>query len=426
MSNSFSKEERVAFEDILEGFQDLLVLSRNVSVYNTDQTMMERANNTIWRPMPYIAQSIDSVPGNSISGSYQNMTQLSVPATLGFSKTVPWTMTTLDLRDSLQEGRLGDYAKQKLASDINVAIMNTAAAQGTLVVPISAASGDYDDVALCDSILNEQGVPDYDRFLGLSSRDYNGLAGNLAVATRSFGNPKSDKAYERNYVGMVAGFETYKFDYANRIAAAAGGATTMDTTGAQAQYIPQATSTSVGGKINVDNRYQTITVSNSVGVVAGDCFTIDGIEAVHHITKQSTGQLKTFRVISVPAGGTTLVISPPIIAATSPATDAEKQYKNVELVTASGAASLNWLNTAASGINVFWQKDALEILPGRYAVPSDAGTAVMRATTDQGIELVMQKFYDIDSMTIKYRLDTLFGVVNKQPEMSGILLFNQV
>jgi hypothetical protein len=41
------------------------------------------------------------------------------------------------------------------------------------------------------------------------------------------------------------------------------------------------------------------------------------------------------------------------------------------------------------------------------------------------VELVMQKFYDIDSMTIKYRLDTLFGVVNKQPEMSGILLFNQ-
>ena len=43
----------------------------------------------------------------------------------------------------------------------------------------------------------------------------------------------------------------------------------------------------------------------------------------------------------------------------------------------------------------------------------------------EGIELVLQKFYDIDSMTIKYRMDTLFGVVNKNPEMSGILLFNQ-
>jgi hypothetical protein len=86
---------------------------------------MARTNDTIWRPMPYIAQSINSTPGSSISSSYQNMTQLSVPSTIGFSKTVPWTMTTLDLRDALQENRLGESAKQKLASDINVAIMNT-------------------------------------------------------------------------------------------------------------------------------------------------------------------------------------------------------------------------------------------------------------------------------------------------------------
>jgi hypothetical protein len=423
MANSFSKEERVAFEDILEGFQDLLVLSRHVSVYNTDQTMMARTNNVIWRPMPYMAQSITSTPGTTIAGSYQNMTQLSVPSTIGFSKTVPWTMTTLDLRDALQEGRLGESAKQKLASDINVAIMNTAAAQGTLVVPVSTAAGDYDDVALCDSIMNEQGVPDYDRFLGLSSRDYNGIAGNLSQASRSFGNAKSDRAYERSFVGMVAGFDTYKFDYANRIAAAAGGVTTIDTQNAAGNYlVPQATSTSVGGQINVDNRYQTVTVSNTVGVAVGDCFTIDGVVAVHHITKQSTGQLKTFRVISI-TNGTQMVISPGIIS-NQVASDASAQYKNV-IVTPAAAAPINWLNTAASNINVFWQRDSLEILPGRYAVPSDAGTAVMRATTDQGVELVMQKFYDIDSMTIKYRLDTLFGVVNKQPEMSGILLFNQ-
>ena len=49
----------------------------------------------------------------------------------------------------------------------------------------------------------------------------------------------------------------------------------------------------------------------------------------------------------------------------------------------------------------------------------------MRATTDQGIEVVMQKQYDINTMKTFYRWDVLFGVVNKQPEMSGILLFNQ-
>jgi hypothetical protein len=427
MANSFSKEERVAFEDLLEGFQDALVLSRHVSVYNTDSTMMERANNTIWRPQPYIAQSITSTPGSSIAGSYQSMTQLAVPATLGFSKTVPWEMTTLELRDALQENRLGDSAKQKLASDINIAIMNAAAGLGSLVVPIAAAAGDYDDVALCDAIMNEQGVPDYDRFMGLSSRDYNGLAGNLSQASRSFGNQKSERAYERNYVGMVAGFETYKFDYANRqTAAAGGGSITIDTNGAnsQASFVPQATSTSVGGQINVDNRFQTVTVSSTASVAAGDAFTIAEVYAVHHITKQSTGQLKTFRVVSVDSG-TTMTITPPIIGAQGTPTDAELQYKNVDVAIAADAAAIVFLNVNASQVNVFWQRDSLEMLPGRYAVPADAGVAVMRASTDQGIELVMQKFYDIDSMTIKYRLDTLFGVVNKNPEMSGILLFNQ-
>ena len=424
MANAFSKEERVAFEDMLEGFQDALVMSRNVSIYRTDGQMMERARDTIWRPMPYIATSINSTPGSSISSSYADFTQLSVPATLGFSKTVPWTMTTLELRDALQEGRLGDAAKQKLASDINVALMNVAANQGTLVVPINGAAGDYDDVALCDSIMNEQGVPTMDRYLALSSRDYNGLAGNLAAATRSFTGTKSANAYERSYVGMVAGFETYKLDYANRITAQTA-TVTIATNGAQVRYVPQATSTSVGGQINVDNRYQTVTVSTTTGVNAGDCFTIAGIEAVHHITKQSTGQLKTFRVISVDSG-TTMTISPPMIGANSSPTDAELQYQNINVASTSATASITWLNIDATSINCFWQKDALELLPGRYAVPADAGTAVMRASTDQGIELVMQKFYDIDTMTTKYRLDTLFGVVNKQPEMSGILLFNQV
>jgi hypothetical protein len=428
MSNSFSKEERVAFEDLLEGFQDALVLSRHVNIYSTDQTMMERSNNTIWRPQPYIAQSINSTPGTPIPG-YQGMTQLAVPATLGFSKTVPWEMTSLELRDALQEGRLGESAKQKLASDINIAIMNSAAGLGSLVVPIAAGAGDYDDIALCDAIMNEQGVPDYDRFMALSSRDYNGLAGNLVGTARSFGNQKSDKAYERSYVGMVAGFDTYKMDYANRqTAAAGGGLITIDTDGAgtQANYTPQATSTLVGGQINVDNRFQTVTVTSSTNVAVGDSFTIGGVFAVHHITKQSTGQLKTFRVVSVPAGGTTLVITPPIIGAQGVApTDAQLQYKNVEVATPSNTAAITFLNVNAASVNVFWQRDSLEILPGRYAVPSDAGVAVMRATTDQGIELVLQKFYDIDSMTIKYRMDTLFGVVNKNPEMSGILLFNQ-
>jgi len=105
-------------------------------------------------------------------------------------------------------------------------------------------------------------------------------------------------------------------------------------------------------------------------------------------------------------------------------TDAELQYKNCTATPANGAA-ITFLNTVDANVNPFWQKDALEILPASYAVPSDAGAAVMRASTDQGIEVVMQKQYDINTMRTKFRMDVLYGVVNKQPEMSGIMLFSQ-
>ncbi len=421
MANAFSKEEIVAFEDMLEGFNDELVLSRNVSKYTTSDTTMERTNNVIWRPQPYISQSFD---GTDQTANFGGATQLSVPATLGYSKSVPLIMTALELRDALQEKRLGDSAKQKLASDINKAINAVACNQGTLVVKRTAAASGYDDVAAADTLMNEQGVVAYDRYLALSSKDYNGMASNLAA--RQTMNEKPINAYERSRVGMVAGFDTYKLDYGNRLTAAAGGAgITMSTlVGAANYYVPKATNTSGTGETsNVDNRYQTITVSTSANVAAGDCFTIGGVEAVHHIAKTGTGNLKTFRVISVPAGGTTLVISPPIISAQG-GSDAEEQYKNVE-VTPSGTAGITFLNTVTASINPFWQKDAIELLPGRYAVPADAGAAVMRATTDNGIEVVMQKFYDINTMNVKFRWDVFFGVVNKQPEMSGIMLFSQ-
>ncbi len=421
-SNAFSREEIVAFDQLLDGFEDQEVLSRNVTKYATDQTMMARTNDIIWRPQPYISQSFD---GEDQTGNFGPYTQLSVPATIGYKKSVPWIMSATELRDALQEKRLGDSAKQKLASDINIAIMNVASLQGTLVVPIATAAGTYDDVALADSIMNEQGVMPLDRYLALSSRDYNGMANNLVGTARSFGNNKSDKAYERSYVGMVAGFDTYKLDYANRIAAAGGGATNISTlVGAGNYYVPRGTSTAATGETsNVDNRYQTITVDNTVGVVAGDCFTISGVEAVHHITKLSTGQLKTFRVISV-LTATTMVISPPIISAQG-GTPAELQYQNVE-VTPDASADFDWLNTTAANINPFWRKDSLEILPGRYAVPTDAGAAVMRGTTSNGIEIVMTKFFDIDTLKTKFRIDTLFGVVNLNPEMNGLIIYGQV
>jgi hypothetical protein len=411
MANSFSKEERVAFDDILMGFNDALVISKNVAKYGTNGELMERANDTINRPVPYILTSQNRTVGSAVTA--QDATQLKVPALLDQKKNVTWNLTATELRDQLQEGRLGKSAYQRLASDVNTKVRDVASLEGTLVVPVTGAAGTYDDVALAESLMLEQGLAQYERCLGLTARDYNGMAGNLSQASRSFGNEKSDDAYEKSYVGMIAGFDTLKIDAGKQIAAA-GGTATIATNGAQVQYAPTST---------VDNRTQTVTFSSTTGMAAGDCFTIAGIEAVHHITKESTGQLKTFRVESV-VNGTDAVISPPMIGGGG-ATDAELQYQNINVASTSATAAVVFLNANAAAANPFWCKESIEILPGRYAVPEGQGVDVLRGTTDQGMEVVMGKSFSNSTFVSTYTLDIFYGVVNTNPEMNGIILWNQ-
>jgi len=422
MANDFNKEERVAFEDILEGFQDAEVMSKNVSKYGTDQTQMERSQDTIWRPQPYVMNSFD---GTDMTSNFNDKTQLSVPASINIEKSAPWIMSATEMRDAIQEKNLGKAARQKLASDINVAILNTASNTGSLVVPVAAAASGFDDVALVEAIMNEQGVSSDDRILALSTRDYNGMASNLA--DRGTMGSKVTSAYERAYVGQIASFDTWKLDYSRRITAAAGGAITVSTQDAATNYyVPKAITSSptTAERLNVDNRFDTITVSATANVAVGDAFTVATVNAVHQITKEDTGQLKTFRVVEV-VDGTHLKITPPMIT-DQVSTEPTVQYQNCVVGTKSATSAITWLNIDPTAINPFWHKEAMEILPGRYAVPENAGTAVMRGKTDSGLELVMQKWYDINTMKTKFRLDTRFGVVNKAPEMSGILLFNQI
>lgn len=419
MANAFNKEEIVAWEQLIEGFEDGEVMSKNVSKYQISGTDAARTNDTIWRPYKYIATSYD---GMDQTANFKDQTQLAVPATIGFKKSSPFILDASELRDALQQQRLGEAARQKLSSDINTAVARTAAMQGTVVVTKNGAAGSYDDIALADAALTEQGISMEDRKFVLSARDYNGLAGDLAKGTRSFtSNPKSADAYTRSFVGEVAGFDTFKADYVPRLTAST--ATGVTINGANQFYVPKATSTGTAGEVNnVDNRYQTITVASTGSLAVGDAFTIAGVESVHHINKEPTGQLKTFRVIKVNSA-TSVVISPPIVSAQG-GSQAELQYKNVSATPATGAV-VTLLNIKTAYANPFWHKDAIELIPASAAVPRDAGAAVLTYRTESGIEIVFQKQYDINTMRTKYRLDTWFGVVMNNPEMCGIELFNQ-
>ncbi len=423
--SQFSKEERVLFDEVLPQFDDALIMSGLANIVRLDQTMMERTNDTVWRPMPYIATSYD---GSDATGNFQNVTQLSVPARIQYKKNVPIQLSATELRDALQEKRLGVSAIQKLASDINKSVLDVACNEGTIFVKRTATAGGFEDVSAVDAALNERGIDMMGRRLVLSSRNYNGMASNLQVASRSFDNEISSSALRRAYLGNVAGIETFKLDYANRKTLAGGSGITASTTytagGTGNYWLPAATTaSSLGQSSNVDNRYQTITVSSTTNVAAGDAFTIAGLNAAHMISKRDSGVLQTFRVISVPTS-TTLVISPPIINAAG-LSQAEQAYGNVVVTAQSGTASVVFQNTATGDLNPFFIKDAIEIMPGRLAVPESAGASVLRASTPNGLEVVCTKQFDVKTYQTLFRWDCYWGVNMVQPAMAGVMMFSQ-
>lgn len=432
MATAFSKQETVFFDQMMAGFDDMLVAGRNVSVFNADPVVLERSQGTsFWRPTPYVSVAIDGAAGTDISSNFADVTQLSVPIGLGYNKTVPWAMTSDDLNDPQQRDRKLKSAMQTLATQINVACSNVAALQGTLVVKRSGAASGFDDLSAADSLMMEQGlVGDVGRRVALiHARDYNSMASALAKPQTS-ANPKVNSAYEQAYVGQISGFDTFKSDYTYRLTAAAG--VTVTVNGANQRYVPKATSTATTGEIqNVDNRYQTLAITVTSGTVkVGDRFTIAGVNAVHHISKQDTGQLKTFTVTAILTGGGgtgNIQISPPIIAADSSPTQAESEYKNVTATPANGAA-ITWLNTVSGNVLSFFDERAIELLPGRNGVDEALmanGGDYMRSTTELGVDVVLYKFFDINTKKFKYRADTRFGVGMTNPEMCGVVLFNQ-
>lgn len=423
MANEFSREVQVldAFDKCCPRFEDKLVLSKTVDKFQTDAVEMARQNDIVYVPSPIYAQSYDGIDQ---TGNFGDSAELVVPATMSHYKSSNFTLDGKESRDPERINRRIQAAMMKLASDVNVSILDTISSQAAQTIKISTAAGDFDDAALAQTRFDQIGVPDEDRHLGLGPQAAAGFSSYLQGDARSFGNAVTDQALENMKVPFMAGFYTHKLNYVNRLTGASAGAVTIDTqTAATNYYVPTAvTETTPGEFVNTDNRRQTITVSSTATLKPGDRFTIAGVEEVHRETKKTTGQLKTFVVISI-TNGTTMVISSPIISAQG-ASAAEKQYQNC-VVSQSATAAITKLNTVDADMNLFWHRDSIAILPGSIVIPEDSGMGIGSFTTDNGITIMLMRQGVIETTKVKYRLDAFYGTVNLDPDMNGVMLFSQ-
>jgi hypothetical protein len=419
MPTSFTKQEQVMFDKVIEGFDDALVIAKGATVYQplTPEEQLY-AQDKFWLPAPMIGASYD---GFDQSANFDGLTQLNVPASVGIHKSVPKTLSAKNLRNTFAMDQYGKAAKQKLASDVNLALFNTAALYGSVFSKRSGAATGYDDVADLDSRLTRIGVPMDGRMAFYSPTNMNAMAGNLA--SRSEDSARSRNAYENALIRHdVAGFQVFKNDQEIRLAAATGGVTTVN--GANQRTVPTATSTSAGLTENRDNRHTdlVITAATYANIKVGDAFTIAGVNEIDLITKQDTGNLKTFRVVGLPAANT-IRIWPAIIDAAA-GDIGSREYANVSATPANGAA-ITWLNTTAAPMNPFFRKDALLLIPGSFTVDPGDGWQVMTATTDLGISITYTRQAAINDLSVKARWDIDFGTALLNPEMAGCQMFNQ-
>jgi hypothetical protein len=422
MASNFTRAEQTIFDEVVEGFDDALVIGKLARTFNPlDAEEQARSGDRFWLPMPQISASYD---GFDQTANFGDLTELSVPVTIGYHKVVPQKFSSKDLRVESSLRNRGNAARQKLASDVNMSLYNTVALQGSVFVKRTVAPTGFDDISLADAALTEVGVPLSDRVFVAAPRVANAMAGNLA--SRATDNARDATAYEKAMISTgIAGFDVFKNDQSIRLAAATGGAVTV---GAANQYHePEATSTAATGEVsNVDNRYSDLVLTAAVGnyanIKVGDAFTIAGVNSVNMITKQDTGQLQTFRVISKPAADT-IRIAPAIIS-NGGSTRAGAEYQNVTATPAAGAA-ITWLNTTTAELNPFFVRDSLLLVPGSYAVDPEDGWQVMRATTDLGIGITYTRQGEINDLSVKARWEVDYGTSLLNPQFAGVEMFNQ-
>jgi hypothetical protein len=416
MANDFSSKIDIFFEEVVVGFEATNISAKNVSMYKPKAGALAEGGQTFYRPMPMMTEVVD---GRDMSASYNDLTELTVPSTLTEShlRNVPVSLTGVDLNNPHMMKNIVNATNIMLSNKLDTLVADEIATYGTLAVINSGNIDTYDEAAEADALMLEQQASRGQRNMFLNPRMAKNLAGNLASRGTMQGAPMD--AYTRSMLPPIAGFDTFRVDYGKSITGSAGAGYLVN--GANQNTTPAAQD---GNGLPQDNRTQTLTVDTGANAAVGDVFTIAGVNAVGHINKQSTGQLKTFRILAI--NGADWTIAPAIIPADG-ANQSQKDYANVTTTPADNAA-ISILNTTTKPASVFFEKDAVEIIHADFNTePFEAsGKKVRKATTDSGVQIVMLSDSNIDTLVAKYRMFVWANVELLNYELGGIMLEGQV
>jgi hypothetical protein len=421
MSLSTGKIAEVMFEKAKETYEHQDMLLDLTDFHEPDGAQMQNSGNVVWYP---VQQHAPIIEGWDLTGQETGIIEETYPAILGTPTNDFISQRADDLRDQRFWERRGEQSGRKQATNLNQAIASRVALQGSIFYRSNATSG-YDFIAEAQAIMNERQKSNSGRCYILNDRDTLLFGEDLAARQTLQGRPEN--TWKTGQIGQnVAEFDVYTGSFLPNLAGGADPATTV--TGNQS-FKPEGGSvnTSTGVVTNVDYRVAEIAVAASTSYNIGDKVTISNsgtpVKALGLADKTDTGQAMTFTIVGKPDATTIQIYPKPIALNDTALTTLEAAYANIDTKILN-AATVDRINTDTTNkTNLFWDKEAVEVIGG--TIPAELfsrydGMKVITDTMSNGQNMYMIYDGSLDTMTFRYRIFTWYGITVCDPSNCGV------
>jgi len=421
MASSTGKVAEVMFEKFKDTYEHQLSLLDLVDFHEPNQSMMQNASNVIWYP---VQQHAPVIAGWDLTGLETGIIEETYPAVLGTPNNDFVQMRADDLRSMRFWERRAETSGKRQATELNSDIASAIATQAAMFYRSNATSG-YEFIAEAQAMMNERQANQSSRFFCINDRDNLIFGSDLAARQTVQGRPA--ETWKTGQIGKnVAEFDVYVGSFLPNITGGADPAVTI--TGDQL-FVPSGGSVNATTRVvtNVDYREADLVVNNSALLTVGDKFTIQNaavdIESIGLADKISTGQAMIFTVIELTDATHIKIYPKPIAADQAGITTLEAAYANIDTAILD-AATITRINIdATKKTNLFWDRDAVEVIGG--TIPGELfkqydGMRVITDTMSNGLTLYMVYDGDISTMNFRFRLFTWYGITVNNPGNCGV------
>lgn len=424
MALTTGKIAEVLFENALETFESQQMLLDKVDFWTPSADDMQNSGNFIWRQ---VAQHAPIITGFDLTGLATGIIQETYPALLGTPNNDIVEQRIDDMRDMRFWEERGKASGRRQASAVNTAITSAMKTQASLFIRSSATSG-YNFIAEAQAIMNERQLPaDEMRCFLLNDRDQLTFSQDLAARQTLQGRPAD--TWTQGQVGAnVASFDVYTGSFLPNLT---GGASPNTTVTGNQSFAPTAGSVNAttGVVTNVDYREATIPVASSASYNVGDKVRFqlpnsqDSVLAVGLDDKTNTNQAMTFTIVAKPDGTSITVYPKPIAADDGALSTLQKAYANVNTTILSNSLVVRLNTDASAKANLFWHKNAVEVIGGQ--VPAQlfkefAGKKVITDTMKNGQQMYLLYDGNITTLNFQWRLFTWNGITVRNPQAVGV------